>query len=132
MTSLVSHFISLIILLDKMTSVNKRDANQQVRIVADQIERRQDVSVGASNSPLTVISTVPQPKTDATDRRHIEAQNEDKAHTTKETLDDIKRVHQKEKKKKEEQDNVIYQTRTVSEGGVRKAFIYQIELCFPI
>ena len=103
-----------------------------MRTVADQVEKRQDVSVGASNFAPTVTSTVPQPKIDATDRRHIEAQNEDKAHTTKETLDDIKRVHQKEKKKKEEQDNVIYQTRTANEGGVSKAFIYQIDLCFPI
>ena len=31
----------------------------------------------------------PQPKIDATDRRQVEARNEDKAHSTKEALDDI-------------------------------------------
>ena len=93
--------------------------------MADHVEKRQDVSVGASNFAPTVTSTVPQPRIDAADRRHIEAQNEDKAHTTKDTLDDIKRVHQKEKKKKEEHDNVPYQTRTANEGGVSKSLIYQ-------
>ena len=42
------------------------------------------------------------PKIDADDRRQIEAQNEDKCHSTKEELDDIKRTHYKEKKKKEQ------------------------------
>ena len=45
---------------------------------------------------------IPQSKPDATDRRNIEALNEDKSHTTKEALDDIKRTHYKEKKKKEQ------------------------------
>ena len=43
-----------------------------------------------------------QPKIDATDRRQIEAQNEEKSYTTKEALDDIKRTHFKEKKNKEQ------------------------------
>ena len=51
---------------------------------------------------LTTASNIPQPKIDATDRRQIEAQNEDKSHTTKEALDDIKRTHYKEKRKKEQ------------------------------
>ena len=57
----------------------------------------------ASNYNLSSASTkMPQPKIDASDRRQIEAQNEDKSHTTKEALDDIKRVHNKEKRKKEQ------------------------------
>ena len=51
---------------------------------------------------LTTASNIPQPKIDATDRRQIEAQNEDKSHTTKEALDDIKRTHYKEKRKKDQ------------------------------
>ena len=52
----------------------------------------------------------PQPKVDGNDRRAIEAQNEDKYHTTRETLSDIKRVHNKEKKKKEQNGVEKYQT----------------------
>ena len=111
--------------------MNKREANQQARAVAHQVERRQDFVSGTSNLAPTVTSTVPQPKLDATDRRYIEAQNEDKAHTTKETLDDIKRVHQKEKKKKEANDTVLYQTRGANEGGVSKALICKKLLFFP-
>ena len=55
----------------------------------------------SSNNLLPQTSKTQPPKIDATDRRQIEAQNEDKSHTTKATLDDIKRVHQKEKTKKE-------------------------------
>ena len=55
---------------------------------------------------------IPQPKIDATDRRQIEAQNEDKCHTTKEALDDIKHTARKEKKKKEQKDMERCQTRT--------------------
>ena len=58
--------------------MNKREANQQARAVAHQVERRQDFVSGTSNLAPTVTSTVPQPKLDATDRRYIEAQNEDK------------------------------------------------------
>ena len=56
--------------------------------------------------------------TDATDRRHIEAQNEDKSRTTKEALDDIKRIHYKEKKKKEQNCVESYQLTTQSHGSV--------------
>ena len=103
--------------------MNKREANQQARTVARQVERRQDFVSGTSNLPPTVTSTVPQPKLDATDRRYIEAQNEDKAHTTKETLDDIKRVHQKEKRKKEQTDIKLHQAGNFSQGPVSKEII---------
>merc|ERR1712018_943101 len=51
------------------------------------------------------------------DRRQIEAQNEDKSHTTKETFEDIKRIHQKEKKKKEKNDAEQQLRRIISEGN---------------
>ena len=70
-------------------------------------------------------ATIQQTKIDATDRRQIEAQNEDKSRTTKETLDDIKRIHQKEKKKQEENNMNMYHPGTTSEGGVIKIFICQ-------
>ena len=59
---------------------------------------------------LATASTIASPRIDATDRRQIEAQNEDKSHTTKEALDDIKRVHYKEKKKKEQNNSEPYQS----------------------
>ena len=68
---------------------------------------------------------LPQPKIDATDRRQIEAQNEDKSHTTKATLDDIKRVHQKEKKKKEQNNIESYQAGVGSTGWVSRNWICQ-------
>ena len=111
--------------------MNKKEASHQVRPVGDQVERRQDVVSGVGRlAPQWSTPPVTQPKIDATDRRQIEAQNEDKAHTTKETLDDIKRIHQKEKKKKEENDTLPYQIGHASEGGVCKKFIFQIT--FPI
>ena len=61
------------------------------------------VSGAVTPSPLwSSTPKIPQPKIDATDRRQIEALNEDKSYTTKEALDDIKRTHYKEKKKKEQ------------------------------
>ena len=60
---------------------------------------------------------IPQPKIDATDRRQIEAQNENKSHTTKETLDDIKRIHHKENKKKEKNDAEQSLRGIISEGN---------------
>lgn len=58
----------------------------------------------------TVNPTAPRPQIDATDRRQIEALNEDKSHTTKEALDDIKRTYDQEKNKKEQNDIELYQT----------------------
>ena len=71
-------------------------------------------------------SRAPQPKVDGNDRRAIEAQNEDKHNTTMEALSDIKRVHNKEKKKKEQIERDRYQTRSSSQGSVSKIFISQI------
>ena len=62
------------------------------------------VSVPVMSSDYNLHQPTPrvqQPKLDATDRRQIGAYNEDKSHQTKEAIDDIKRVHHKEKQKKE-------------------------------
>ena len=56
----------------------------------------------ALDNSMVTATFIPQGKIDATDRRQIEAQNEDRSRTTKEELDDIKRTHYKEKKKKEQ------------------------------
>ena len=104
--------------------MNKKDANP----LADKVERKQDVVSGARNllqTPKGSTATIQQTKIDATDRRQIEAQNEDKSRTTKETFDYIKRIHQKEKKKHEENNMNIYHPRTASEVGVIKIFIFQ-------
>ena len=70
------------------------------------VRREQPVaSPSASNSLYPILpqtSRISPPKIDATNRSQIEAQNEDKSHATKEALDDIKRVHRKEKNKKEQ------------------------------
>ena len=64
-----------------------------------------------------------QPKIGATDRRQSEAQNEDKAHTTKEELDDIRDTYKREKQKKEQ--NVVEQCQPgiTAEESVGKTFI---------
>ena len=71
----------------------------------DNVNTRQGTSSGTvtttGNNLHPPTPKISLSKIDATDRRHIEAQNEDKSHSTKETLDDIKWVHQKEMKKKE-------------------------------
>ena len=58
--------------------------------------------MATSNTWSSTTPKIQQPKVDATNRRQIEAQNEDKSHTTKEELDDIKCTHYKEKAKKEQ------------------------------
>ena len=69
------------------------------------MRKQDDSSLGTiahtSNMPVAT-PKITHPKIDHTDRRQIEAQNEDKSHTTKEALDDIKRTHYKEKKKKKQ------------------------------
>ena len=81
------------------------------------------VSGAVTPSPLwSSTPKIPQPKIDATDRRQIEAVNENKNSSTKETLDDIKRVHLKEKKKKEQKDAEKYQAGDISEGSVNTVF----------
>ena len=88
-------------LIDRVTS----RTNQQVNIVGNKVAGKQDSSSGAAmastSNMLQPRPKIPQTKIDATDRRQVEAQNENKSHTTKEELDDIKRTHYKEKKKKE-------------------------------
>ena len=78
-------------------------------------------TVSGSVTPSSLYSStskIPQLKVDATDRRQIEAVNEDKYNSTKETLDDIRCVHLKEKKKKEQKDAEKYQAGAISEGSV--------------
>ena len=109
--------------------MKEREANQQFRTVTDKVQRKQDFYSGACMASIKNLllptQTITQPKIDATDRRQSEAQNEDKSLTTKETLDDIKRIHQKEKKKQEENNMNMYHPGTTSEGGVIKIFICQ-------
>ena len=86
-----------------------KEANQQSMTAGDKVQRKQDVTpiagMALTNNLVAPTPRTLQPKIDATDRRQIEAQNEDKSHTTKEALDDIKHIYYKEKKKKE-QDNM--------------------------
>ena len=102
----------------KTTALLARAANQQISTAAQvhQVERKQHVSF----APRPVVAyaqkfgspnpIVLRPQIDATDRRQIEAVNEDKSHTTKEALDDIKRIHKKEEKKKELSNAETYPT----------------------
>ena len=90
----------------------------------NQKEEKQQQASGSGLTSLPIsyqvatASTIPRPRFDATDRRHIEAQNEDKSRSTKETLDDVKRVHYKEKKKKEPNGNEAHQPRIHLGGSV--------------
>ena len=81
---------------------------------------------------LATASTIQRPRIDATDRRQIEAQNEDRSHTTKDALDDIKRVHYKEKKKKEQNNSEPHQPTILQYVGrsVSQKLIAQFE--FPL
>ena len=102
-----------------------RETKKPIRRDVDKVDRQQGVGCGtnsiASNyNLLPSTSKMPQSKIDATDRRHIEALNEDKSHTTKETLDDIKRIHQKEKTKKNQNNFEQYQTGMDSDRWVSK------------
>ena len=108
----------------------RRDAN-----VNQKVEKQQQASgSGLTSLPISyqaaTAPTIPRPRIDATDRRQIEAQNEDKSHTTKEALDDIKRVHYKEKKKKEQNNSDSYQPIIHLGGSVSKQLVKQYE--FPL
>ena len=108
------HSISTKIFTDKISSNKVRETKQQISTVVDKVERKQGVVYGPAvaynyNLPPST-SNISQPKTGATDRRQIEALNEEKSHTTKETLDDIKRIHHKETKKKEQNNIEQYRT----------------------
>ena len=119
--SLIFYSISNKIMTDKMTS------EKEIDTVSNKVMKKQDGNSGAavasSNNWVPTTSKIPQPKIDATDRRQIEAQNEDKSHTTKETLDDIKRIHHKEKKKNENNDAEQSLSGRFSEGLVSKTCI---------
>ena len=88
--------------------------------------------LGHNQFPPNPISShktyLPHPKIDATDRRQIEAQNEDKSHSTKETLDDIKRVHYKEKKKKEQLNMEPGPSGINTQGWVRRTLTLLFEI----
>ena len=90
----------------------------------DKVPRKEMTLSGAVTSSPHYSSTpgIPQSKIDATDRRQIEAVNEDKSNSTKETLDDIRRVHLKEQKIKEQKDAEKYQAGDISEGSVNTVF----------
>ena len=117
-------FISKTLRTDKNLPkpIKDKEAKQQIRNTEGRSPRNERItSEEVLGSPLNSIPPtlrIPQPNIDATDRRQIEAINEDKSHSTKETLDDIKRVHLKEKKKKEQNEAQIYQAGTISEGSV--------------
>ena len=113
---------------DNVKSMKDRRTKHPINLAGNQEERRQGAS--SVNNLLPPNPTtwkygikITQPKIDATDRRQIEAINEDKAHTTKETLDDIKRVHRKEKTKKEQNELETYQIANESARWVRKTLI---------
>ena len=85
--------------------------------------RKQDFSASPYNLRSTA-TKISQPKIDATDRRKIEAQKEDKSHTTKEALDDIKGTHYKEKRKKEQNIMEQYQSESNAERWVNIIYIF--------
>merc|ERR1712226_1586727 len=87
--------------LDKTTTKKDKEVHRPFSAPLGQ-SQNQNASVQIPSNPYSSINLPPQtskaqqPKIDATDRRQIEALNEDKSITTKETLDDIKRIHRKE------------------------------------
>ena len=104
-----------------------REANQQISTVGDNVKSTQDatsVAALAKFNNLAVSTSIPQTKIGATDRRQIEAQNDDKSHTMKEALDDIKFTHYKEKKKKEQDIMEPCQSGINTRGLVRKPLIW--------
>ena len=112
---------------DNVKSINDRRNKHSINLAGNPDERHQGPS-STNNllppNPKTYYRTnITQPKIDATDRRQTDAINEDKAHTTKETLDDIKRVHRKEKTKKEQNELETYQIVNESARWVRKTLI---------
>ena len=113
---------------DITTAKNEREGNHQISGVHREITRTPVVYSGAAvTSTYNLRPPTPkklQPKIDATDRRQIEAQNEDKSHTTKAALDDIKHTARKEKMKKEQKALDRCPIRTNTEGLVSKTFIF--------
>ena len=107
-----------------MTSKTVTEFYPESSTVGDKGKRNRDVnSSGMASASFELTPRIPQPKIDATDRRQIEVQNEDKSHTTKDALDDIKRTHYKEKKKKE-QHNMEPGPSGINIGWVRTRLFY--------
>ena len=102
--------------------IKEREANQNIGNAGYKVPGSEtSISGPVMAYPVNLQTTtprIPQPKIDATDRRQIEAINEDKSHSTKETLDDIRRIHYKEKNKKERKDAEINHAGTISEESV--------------
>ena len=103
-----------------------KEVNGQIKTIANKVERKEDVAYGAGmasfHSLLPSTSSIPITKIDATHRGQIEAHNEDKSRTTKDTLNEIKRIHYKEKKETEENNMESYQPGMDSDGLVSKTF----------
>ena len=116
---------------DNTASQNEPESDYQISAFGNKVvdvwyvKNIQNLNSGAAmastSTLLPATPKMPQPKIDATDRRQIEAQNEDKSHATKEELYDIKRTHYKEKKKKEQNNVELSQTGINNGGWVRKA-----------
>ena len=113
--------------IDKIAPKKEKEDNHQINAVSNKDTSKEDVIYGAAiaqtSNLLPSPSRIPQPKIDATDRRQIEAQNEDKSHTTKEELDDIKRTHYEEKQKKEQAIIEPCQSGINNDGLVSKPLI---------
>ena len=118
---------------DNTASQNEPEADYQISAFGNKVvnvwyvKNIQNLNSGAAmastSTLLPATPKMPQPKIDATDRRQIEAQNEDKFHTTKDTLDDIKRTHYKEKKKKEQLNTEPGPSGINTQGWVSKTLI---------
>ena len=111
-----------IIFIDKTPAkpIKDKSTNQKMSKIVDKAPIKER-TVSGSVTPSSLYSStskIPQLKVDATDRRQIEAVNEDKYNSTKETLDDIRCVHLKEKKKKEQKDGEKDQPGAISERSV--------------
>ena len=112
---------------DDITSEKETKDKHQLVTASDNVRRKRDgnygTSMATSNTWSPSTPKIQQPKIDATDRRQIEAQNEEKSHTTKEELDDIKRTHYKEKKKKEQSNMEPGPSGINTQGWVSKTLI---------
>ena len=117
--------------VDKTMAKKDREFNQQISGSGVNDLRNQGVFPGGAmsvgNNSVLPTPKIPQPKVDAIDRRQIESHNEDKSHTTKEELDDIKRTHYKEKKKKEQSNMEPGPSGLSNHGWVRRKLILLFE-----
>ena len=113
--------------VDKVPSKKEKESNQNIAAVGGREAKKNNVHSGSAmtstNNLLSSTHQIQPPKIDAIDRRQIEAQNEEKSHTTKEELDDIKRTHYKEKKKKEQSNMDPGPSGINTQGWVSKTLI---------